>query len=138
MLQGLGSIPIRHGFRATGVHLSTLHTWKHCYSKPGISLLVGSKLNGNTFHLLEILLAHTIQRGFMVPATSFVVTVPSRNFVSPERGGGFLLSQDCLLLSLRAVSETPECPVVHGKGMHWCDKCTGVCTDVLRELWLIP
>lgn len=74
----------------------------------------------------------------MVPATSFFVTVPSRNSVSPKRGGGFLMSQNCLLLFLPAVSETAEYPVVHRKGMHGCEKCTGVCTDVLRELWLIP
>lgn len=78
----------------------------------GISLSVGSKLNGNTSHLLEILIAHTVQRGFMVCATSFFVTVPSRNFVSPESSGGSLMSQECLLLFLlapSAVSETMEC-----------------------------
>lgn len=88
-----------------------------------------------TFHPLEIVIAHTVQRGFMVCATSLFVTVPSRNFVSPKSGGGFLLSQECLLLFLLAppaVSETTECPVVHRKGMHWHDKCTGLCTDVVR------
>lgn len=112
-----------------------MRTWKCCYNKLGVSLFVGSKLNGNTLHLLEILIANTAQRGFMVRATLFFVTVPSRNFVSPKSGGGFLVSQECLLLFLMAppaVSETTECPVVHRKWMHWCDKCTGVCTDVVR------
>lgn len=57
----------------------------------------------------------------MVRATSLFVTVPSRNFVGPKSGGGFLVSQECLLLFLLAppaVSETTECPVVRRKGMH--------------------
>lgn len=67
-------------FRATGIHLSTLCTWKRCYSKPGISLFVGSKLNGNTSHLLEVLIAHSVQRGFMVHATIILCYCPLKEF----------------------------------------------------------